>query len=145
MFSSVGTQSPDFVHDVNKQNKVLSRNIQHFYRTPISLSDPIHETLKTKHFILAKVSFYSTMIVLLFRAHPKMSIFLCHCISIFHFLFQVRANSFMNMKLVQVQDNWVQKILSISSLKLIFLTKKKPSNLYLTEISISSHKRTMQG
>lgn len=82
--SSVRTQSPGFVHDVNIQNKVYG-NTQHFYWIPISLSDSTYETLtlrlfsteNTKYFILAEVSFYSTMIILLFRAHPKTSTFLC--------------------------------------------------------------------
>lgn len=106
-FSSLRTLSPSFVNDINMQNKIYG-NIQRFSWIPVSLSDPIHKTLtlrllsteNTKHFILAEVSFYSTMIVLLFRAHPKMRIFLCHCFCL-PFSASVWAESFMNMKLVQ--------------------------------------------
>lgn len=131
-----------------------------FYWIPISLSDSTYETLmlrlfsteNTKYFILAEVSFYSTMIILLFRGHPKTSIFLCHYVLFAAFGFKLEPNLLWIWNQFEYGKIEIKKFCQLLSLNLFSWLKKKKKKtskqtkkLISKEISTSSLKQTMQG
>lgn len=104
-----------------------------FYWIPISLSDSTYETLmlrlfsteNTKYFILAEVSFYSMMIILLFRGHPKTSIFLCHYVLFAAFGFKLEPNLLWIWNQFEYGKIEIKKFCQLLSLNLFSWSKKK--------------------